>query len=77
MLIQDCNVKNCTPEDIGDHDQLIGGEGKLRLDSLDAVEIVVGLERRYGVRLDDPGEARTVLKSFATLRDYIAKNRTK
>lgn len=75
MLIQVCNVKNCAPEDIDENDQLIGGNGKLRLDSLDAVEIVSALEREYGLRLDGPGDARQVLRTFATLREYVAKKK--
>ena len=74
MLIDECNVKNCTPEDIGDNDQLIGGTGKLQLDSLDAVEIVSALERNYSIRLDNPGDARNVLRTFATMRDYVAEH---
>jgi acyl carrier protein len=71
MLIDECNVKNCTPEDIADQDPLIGGSGHLRLDSLDAVEIVSALERNYGIRLDNPGEARKVLATFSSLREYV------
>ena len=74
MLIQECNVKNCAPEDIGDEDQLIGGKGRLQLDSLDAVEIVSALERIYEIRLDNPGDARKVLHSFASMRDFVVKN---
>lgn len=75
MLIKECNVKNCAPEDIGDDDQLIGGKGRLQLDSLDAVEIVAALERNYAIRLDNPGDARKVLRTFGGLRDYVAQNR--
>ena len=74
LLIDECNVKNCTPEDIGENDQLIGGSGRLKLDSLDAVEIVSALERTYAIRLDNPGEARKVLRTFASLRDYVLEN---
>jgi len=71
LLIRECNVKNCTPDDIRDEDQLIGGTGKLKLDSLDAVEIVSALERTYSIHLDDPGQARKVMRTFGTLRDYV------
>jgi acyl carrier protein len=74
MLIQECNVKNCTPEEIGDNDQLNGGSGKLQLDSLDAVEIVSALERNYAIRLDNPGDAKKDLRTFSTLRDYVLEN---
>lgn len=72
MLITECNVKNCAPEDIVEADQLIGGKGKLQLDSLDAVEIVSALERTYAIHLENPGDARKVLRTFESLRDYVA-----
>ena len=74
MLIHECNVKNCSAEDIGADDQLIGGTGRLQLDSLDAVEIVSALERNYDLRLDGPGEARKVLQSIKTLRNYVLQH---
>jgi acyl carrier protein len=74
MLIRECNVKNCTPEDIRDEDQLIGGSGKLKLDSLDAVEIVSALERHYSIHLEDPGQARKVMRTFGTLREFVQGN---
>ena len=77
MLIQECNVKNCLPGDIDENEPLIGGLGKLQLDSLDAVEIVSALERHYQIRLDNPGEARKVLKSFASMRDYVLEHQKK
>ncbi len=75
ILIESCNVQTCTAEEIDDNDQLIGGSGKLRLDSLDAVEIVAALKLNYGIRLEDPGEAKKVLRTFATLRDYVLEHR--
>ena len=77
MLIHECNVKNCAAEDIADDDQLIGGTGRLQLDSLDAVEIVAALERTYNLRLEGPGEARTALRSLKTMRDYVLQNAEK
>lgn len=71
MVIQCCNVKNCTVEDIVDGDPMIGGKGKLKLDSLDAVEIVMTIEQKYGIKIDNPGTARKILKSFNVLADFI------
>jgi acyl carrier protein len=76
MVIDSCNVKNCLPEDIDDTEQMIGGRGKLKLDSLDAVEIVMSIEKTYGIKIENPGAARKMMKSFLTLADFVKTNRT-
>ena len=50
------------------------GEG-LGLDSIDALEITLLLEKHYGIRLANPAEAKPIFHSVATLADYIRKNR--
>lgn len=74
MVINICNLKNCRPEDISESATIIGGEGKLRLDSMDAVEIVMAIERNYGIRVENPGDVRKILKSFVTLQDFILRS---
>ena len=76
LVIQECNVKGVSFEQIGDEEVIIGGTGALRLDSLDAVEIVTSLERCFGLQLDSAGESRKVFKSFAVMSDYVVKNST-
>ncbi|MDR9501892.1 MAG: acyl carrier protein [Desulfurivibrionaceae bacterium] len=46
------------------------------IDSLDAVEIVVMVQNRYGVRIESIESSRLVLENFATLLEFIRKNRT-
>ena len=65
-----------TPEDIDDHAPLFGAEG-LGLDSIDVLELLILLEKNYGIRLASPQEGRKVFQSFAVIADYVAANRTK
>ncbi|MDA3786000.1 MAG: acyl carrier protein [Deltaproteobacteria bacterium] len=55
---------------------LIGPESPLGIDSLDAVEIVVAVQNRYGVRIESMESSRLVLENFASLLEFIRKNRT-
>lgn len=55
---------------------LAGPESPLGIDSLDAVEIVVMVQNRYGVRIESMESSRLVLENFASLLDFIRKNRT-
>lgn len=74
-LIQALNLEDITAGEIVDEDPLFG-DG-LGLDSIDALEIILILERNYGIRLTKPEEAKEFFYSINTLSDFIDKNRTK
>jgi acyl carrier protein len=73
QLIEALNLEETSPEDIGD-DAPLFGDG-LGLDSIDALEIMIVLEKKHGVRLENTAEARPVFYSVRTLAEYIEKNR--
>ena len=64
-----------TPDDI-ETDAPLFGEG-LGLDSIDVLEIIVLLEKKYGIKLANPAEGKGIFKSIATIADYVSKNRKK
>ena len=73
QIIEALNLEEITPENI-DTDAPLFGEG-LGLDSIDALELVILLEREYGIRMEDPKATKEVFKSVRTLAEYIEKNR--
>ena len=75
QIIDALNLEGMTPDEIGNDDPLFG-EG-LGLDSIDALELIVILDKNYGIKLASPAEGKTVFKSVATIADYVSKNRTK
>ena len=64
-----------TAQDIA-ADAPLFGEG-LGLDSIDALELIVLLEREYGIKLANPVEGKEIFKSIASIADYVSKNRKK
>ncbi len=69
FVVMDLALEDIKPEDIGDEEILF--EGGLGLDSLDAVEIVVLVQRTYGLEIADEEQAREIFKSMDTLARWI------
>ena len=63
-------LEDLTPADIDANGPLFG-EG-LGLDSIDALELIVLLEREYGIKLSNPAEGKEIFKSVASIADYIS-----
>ena len=75
QIIEFLNLPSTAPADIAD-DQPLFGEG-LGLDSIDSLELIVLLNREYGIVITDPKEGRKVLVDINTMVDYIQQHRTK
>ena len=75
-LIDALNLDGMTPEDIDDNAPLFGEDG-LGLDSIDVLELIVLLEKNYGIKLDSPAKGRQVFQSIAVMAKYVEENRTK
>ena len=74
-IIEVLNLEEVKPEDIDENAPLFG-EG-LGLDSIDALELIVLMEKDYGIKLANAAAGRDVFKSVKTMADYITANRTK
>jgi acyl carrier protein len=75
QIISFLNLAPLQPDDIKDDEPLFG-EG-LGLDSIDSLELIVLINREYGINIKDPKEGRKVLVDVNTMVDYIMKNRVK
>ena len=71
-MIEVLNLEDMQPDDI-DNDAPLFGEG-LGLDSIDALELIVMMERSYGIKIKDPAEGKEIFKSVNTMVDYIRKH---
>lgn len=75
-VIDVLNLEELSAEEINENTPLFGAEG-LGLDSIDALELIVLLDKEYGIRLSDPKQGKEIFYSIATMAEYIQKNRTK
>ncbi len=76
LLVENLNLEDLKPADIGDDANLFGGDG-VGLDSLDGVEVVVILHRQYGLDVKAMQKGRDVFQSINTLAPYVLANATK
>jgi acyl carrier protein len=62
-----------TADEIGD-DQPLFGPGSLGLDSVDALQLVVALDKNFGLKIPDPAAAKEILQSVATMASAVTKH---
>ena len=71
-IIEQLNLAEVKPEEINPDSPLFG-EG-LGLDSIDALELIVLLEKHYGIKIEDPKDGKTIFQSLRTMAEYIKAN---
>ena len=69
LIVETLRLEDIAPADIPDDEPLIGGG--LSLDSIDALELVVKLEKEFGIKISSSEESRAALASVTALADYI------
>ena len=74
QIIEALSIEDLTPADIDADAPLFGdGEG-LNLDSIDAIELVLLIEKQYHIHIDDPRTRRTILASVRAMAKFIMEN---
>ena len=73
-IIRDLNLEEITPEMIDSDSPLFGDEG-LGLDSIDVLEMILILEKYYGLRVSNPEEGKAIFRSVHTIAEYITVNK--
>lgn len=76
QIIDVLNLEDMTPEDI-DATAPLFGDGGIGLDSIDALEIIVLLEKNYGIRLANASEGKAIFTSVESIAKYVQENRKK
>ena len=71
-ILEVLNLEDIRPEDI-DNEAPLFGDG-LGLDSIDALELIVLLEKNYGIKIEDPKDGRKVFYSINTMAEFIQQH---
>jgi len=76
LIIDFCNVEDTSAQDVPRNVPLIGPDSPFGLDSLDALEIVVAVQKAYGARIGTDESSREALASLTALADFVRRERT-
>jgi acyl carrier protein len=75
LIMTTLAIENIDPADVDDEKPLFGGGNALTLDSVDAIEIIMAIQRTYGIRINDQNLAREVIRSVNSIAAFITENR--
>ncbi|MCX5829347.1 MAG: phosphopantetheine-binding protein [Deltaproteobacteria bacterium] len=70
LIVEECDL-TVDPGEIGDDEPLFGREAKIALDSIDALQISIALEKKYKITITDSKETRRMMRSINTFADFI------
>jgi acyl carrier protein len=73
LIIDTLNIQEVKPEDVPNDAPLFGDNNPMGLDSIDGIEIIMAVQRKYKVRMDDQNVARFILESINTIAEFVTK----
>ncbi|HIA10772.1 MAG TPA: acyl carrier protein [Flavobacteriales bacterium] len=73
-IIEVLNLEDISPEDIEAESPLFG-EGGLGLDSIDALELIVLLEKNYEIKIENPQDGKQIFFSIQSMADFITQQK--
>jgi acyl carrier protein len=73
LIMKTLVINDISPNDVDDEKPLFGGDNALTLDSVDAIEIIMAIQRTYGLRIADQNLAREVVRSVNSIAVFITE----
>ena len=74
LIMETLNIIDIDPENVDDEKPLFGSDNALTLDSVDAIEIIMAIQRTYGIRIADQNLAREVVRSINSIATFITEH---
>lgn len=77
LIMNTLGITDINPADVDDDKPLFGGDNALTLDSVDAIEIIMAIQRQYGIRIADQTLAREVIRSVNSIAEFLTAEKAK
>jgi acyl carrier protein len=77
LIMQTLSINDVNPAEVSDEEPLFGGTNALTLDSVDAIEIIMAIQRTYNIRITDQNQARYIIRSINSIAEFITLEKAK
>jgi acyl carrier protein len=74
QIIKQLNLEDVEPDEIDSEEVLFDAEGELGLDSIDALELIVLLDKEYGIKIKNQEEGKQIFHSLKTMAEFILQH---
>lgn len=71
LIIETLKFENVRPEDILDDVSFFSGENKIKIDSIDVIELVVSIQKKFNVKIDDQNLAKDVINTVNSISEFV------
>lgn len=71
LIVDTLNMETINPGDILDDVPLLSGDNVITIDSIDVIEVVIAIQKRFNVRMDDQNLARHIVNTVNTIADFV------
>jgi len=71
LILNTLNMGTINPETIRDDVPLLSGDNAITIDSIDVIEVVIAIQKRFGVRMDDQNLARHIVNTIDTMAEFV------
>ena len=77
LIVISLNMGTVNPEEIMDDVPLLGGDNIITIDSIDVIEVVIAIQKRFNVRMDDQNLARHIVNTVDTIAEFVYSQQQK
>ncbi|MCH2022400.1 MAG: phosphopantetheine-binding protein [Saprospiraceae bacterium] len=74
QIIKQLNLEDVEPDEIDADEMLFDADGELGLDSIDALELIVLLDKEYGIKIKNQEEGKKIFHSLKTMAEFILQH---
>lgn len=71
LIIETLKFENVRPEDIIDDVSFFSGENTIKIDSIDVIELVVSIQKKFNVKIDDQNLAKDVINTVNSISQFV------
>ena len=71
LIIETLKFENVRPEDIIDDVSFFSGENTIKIDSIDVIELVVSIQKKFNVKIDDQNLAKDVINTVNSISEFV------